>query len=390
MTLDYLLVVVFMVKNVNYVALDPGCNVVRFLDLFINQEAEELETRFNLDARSLKTIIDSMETEYDRQKFNAAARKKSQNLIEQNRLRNRASGASAKRKLDDIHEELIAKAIEQKTTALVGMDEHQSLLQPGTKHQSLLQPTEESGLTIRALPSHNFGDPRLYVTPSAYRFMSHKVKQMDGIQRVVLKDDSSVVTVRPKQYVGSSGSVWAWEHVYLQWKHPQLYEVHGQTLNPALRTLSAVARDNLFYFFDTTEKGDVECLAEDPLCKFRSYEKCCIEHVLNSLIDAQSLWKVSKDKVEAKEIALGNEIVDLLLEVTKELQNLRDILFCDAELARLFNLDWQMRIHLAVNDPCPAERTDMCIGDAVPDGGPLPYNRFQPHEDISESDMRKV
>lgn len=225
-------VVVFMVKNVNYVALDPGCNVVRFLDLFINYEAEELETRFDLDAISLKTIIDSMESEYDRsvvraiiatmctrseiynlgikpqvavaslqriltvssdvqnaltagtdmavlslqekiskkereieylkesydalrkmrsdsrhldsisekittcnesltslqqvlnhsdsysrQKFNAAARKKSQNLIEQNRLRNRASGAGAKRKLDDIDEELIAKAIEQKTTA---------------------------------------------------------------------------------------------------------------------------------------------------------------------------------------------------------------------------------------------------------------------------------
>jgi hypothetical protein len=244
-----------------------------------------------------------------------------------------------------------------------------------------------------------------------------------GIQRVVLKDDSSVVTVRPKQYVGSSGSVWASEHVYLRWNHPQLYEVHGQTLNPALRTFSAMARDNLFYFLDTTEKGDVECVAEDPLCKFRSYEKCRIEHVLSSLIDAQSLWKVSKDKVEAKEIALGNEIVDSLLEATKELQNLRDILvstttttgedlwssyeicitkiknvtidmklhclpgphrprllvqtdkgpgisitnfevkFRDAELARLFNLDWQMRIHLAVNDPCPAERTNACIGE---------------------------
>lgn len=50
----------------------------------------------------------------------------------------------------------------------------------GTKLQSLLQPTEESGLTIRALPSHEFGDPRLYITPSAYRFMSHEVKQMDS------------------------------------------------------------------------------------------------------------------------------------------------------------------------------------------------------------------
>ena len=55
---------------------------------------------------------------------------------------------------------------------LVGMD--------GTKHQSLLQPTEESGLSIKALPSHDFCDNRLYVTPSAYRFLSHEVKEVDG------------------------------------------------------------------------------------------------------------------------------------------------------------------------------------------------------------------
>lgn len=50
----------------------------------------------------------------------------------------------------------------------------------GTKHQSLLQPTEESGLSIRALLSHDFCDSRLYITPSAYRFMSHEVKEVDG------------------------------------------------------------------------------------------------------------------------------------------------------------------------------------------------------------------
>jgi len=50
----------------------------------------------------------------------------------------------------------------------------------GTRHQSLLQPTEESGLSIRALPSHDFCDNRLYITPSAYRFMSYEVKEVDG------------------------------------------------------------------------------------------------------------------------------------------------------------------------------------------------------------------
>lgn len=39
-----------------------------------------------------------------------------------------------------------------------------------------------------------------------------------------------------------------------------------------------------------------------------------------------------------------------------------EVKFQDAELARLYDLDWQMRAHYAVNDPCPAERTNACIG----------------------------
>ena len=43
-------------------------------------------------------------------------RRRAQNLVNENRLRNRKARAGAKRELDDI-DELIAKAIEQKTTA---------------------------------------------------------------------------------------------------------------------------------------------------------------------------------------------------------------------------------------------------------------------------------
>ena len=50
----------------------------------------------------------------------------------------------------------------------------------GTKHQSLFQPTEGSGFSTKALPSHDFCDACLCVTPSAYRFMSHEVKEVDG------------------------------------------------------------------------------------------------------------------------------------------------------------------------------------------------------------------
>ena len=69
-------------------------------------------TTCNESLTSLQQVLNHSDS-YSRQKFNAAARK----VSEFDRLRNRASGAGAKRKLDEIDEELIAKAIEQKITA---------------------------------------------------------------------------------------------------------------------------------------------------------------------------------------------------------------------------------------------------------------------------------
>ena len=40
-----------------------------------------------------------------------------------------------------------------------------------------------------------------------------------------------------------------------------------------------------------------------------------------------------------------------------------EVKYRDAEMVRIHNLDWQMRVHFAVNDPCPAERTNAWIGD---------------------------
>lgn len=42
-----------------------------------------------------------------------------------------------------------------------------------------------------------------------------------------------------------------------------------------------------------------------------------------------------------------------------------EVKFRDAELARLYDLDRQMRVHYAANDPCLAERTNACIGTSI-------------------------
>ena len=83
-----------------------------------SRHIKTMEEKVTVCSENLKSLQDILECKdkYSEQKFNAAARRRAQNLVNENRLRNRKAGAGAKRKLDDIDEELIAKAIEQKTT----------------------------------------------------------------------------------------------------------------------------------------------------------------------------------------------------------------------------------------------------------------------------------
>lgn len=83
-----------------------------------SRHIKTMEEKVTVCGENLKSLQDTLECKdkYSEQKFNAAARRRAQNLINENRLRNRKAGAGAKRKLDDIDEELIAKAIEQKST----------------------------------------------------------------------------------------------------------------------------------------------------------------------------------------------------------------------------------------------------------------------------------
>lgn len=83
-----------------------------------SRHIKTMEEKVTVCGENLKSLQHTLECKdkYSEQKFNAASRRRAQNLINENRLRNRKAGAGAKRKLDDIDEELIAKAIEQKST----------------------------------------------------------------------------------------------------------------------------------------------------------------------------------------------------------------------------------------------------------------------------------
>jgi len=243
-----------------------------------------------------------------------------------------------------------------------------------------------------------------------------------GKERVILEEDHSVVTVRPKHYVGSSGSVWASEKMLLRWEHPQLFEVEGSSYKSTLRKFAAMVWDYLFYFVDTTEYEDVSCVTSSHLCKYREYETTRVAQAMMGIVAATTSWSQTKESLENDQIVVGDDLLPFLDELQIELQQLNltltndettgdvlwqmfenttkackkvleelkrkqlpvsirprvlihtdkgpgvsvtnyEVKFRDAEMVRIHNLDWQMRAHYAVNDPCPAERTNACIGN---------------------------
>ena len=131
----------------------------------------------------------------------------------------------------------------------------------------------------KQLPQHDFNsEPKVHQTPSSFRFIRGNVENIGEEQRFVHTEDQTVVTVRPKYFIGSSGSVWASDLLKIRWEFPQLFEQVVQTNvedTSALpvRKLCQRVHDILFYYKDCTLENDVLCMTNEPDCPFRKYEE---------------------------------------------------------------------------------------------------------------------
>ena len=142
----------------------------------------------------------------------------------------------------------------------------------GTKSQRILQPTEESGFQIRQLPGHDFADSRLFITPSAFRFMTFKQETTENEEKVVVEDDNSMVSMRPKFYNRSDGTAWSSDDILNYTKRPDLHEVGGNGHSAKVRQVFAAISMHVFYFIDTSEKDDILNVTCSENCQFRTYE----------------------------------------------------------------------------------------------------------------------
>ena len=94
--------------------------------------------------------------------------------------------------------------------------------------------------------------------------MKWKVESINGIDNLMRTEDQSLVTVRPKYYVGSSGSVWASELPRIYYEEPGLFEVNDGSckLSKDAKSFALQIRDCMMYFTETTVSEDATELFE--------------------------------------------------------------------------------------------------------------------------------
>ena len=196
-----------------------------------------------------------------------------------------------------------------------------------TNSGSIFQVADEE--KQRKLPLHDFPVNKVYVTPSSFRVMKWKVESINGIDNLVRTEDQSLVTVRPKCYVGSSGSVLASELLRIYYEEPRLFEVNDGSckLSKDAKSFALQIRDCMMYFTETTVSEDVTELFESK--QKISYELKRLNALENRLHLAELKWIGIKDTQNAYDIAHVNELLDVCCFIREQKKLLIDILLAE-------------------------------------------------------------
>ncbi len=270
----------------------------------------------------------------------------------------------------------------------------------------------------------------------------------DTVEKLVTKDDNHFVFVRPKAYVGSSGTVWASETIRLCQRHPDIFEVldeRNQLYSSSFRKTCSKIYCACFLYVDMTEHGDIVKGTGKCDCEYTQYERTRFKNLKKEILRAFSSEETSHSEGETtfiskrvipetnillKELevclkaedipedqfqALAKSVLscsERILELLKELQlpklkprccDLTDagpgvgvsnyeVKFRDAEICRLFDSDYRVRVHRSRGDSGQgeAERTNSAIGDSVVDGSTIEWETHKKFEGMTEDEVKKL
>ena len=294
----------------------------------------------------------------------------------------------------------------------------------------------------------------MYQTPGSHRITTKQsVKDDAGSERLINDTDQHFVFVRPKALIESSGSVWASEIVLLRHTNPNTFEVEANKMQTpeyteSFRSCCAMLHDHTFLFEDMTTDADLEKLAlndNEETSKFINYEQQRL-NVLSSRLQ-NTIYKITElqsDFSEAEQTLLNSgvkPVLNVLLEKAstepdnytytlkehceevngccqKLLQVIADlkvppvkprvayltdagpgvgvsnfqVRFRDAEISRMYNSDYRVRVHRSRGDSGQgeAERTNSAIADSIVDGATIQWETIKRYEGMTAAQVSEM
>jgi hypothetical protein len=314
-----------------------------------------------------------------------------------------------------------------------------------TKAGSILTLTDST--KARKLPKYDWPEKLVYVTPGTHRVFKKELDSATG--NLITVQDDHFVYVRPKAFVGSSGSVWASESLELVESNPMSFSVEG-TGDPDMPskvvTFGRKTNHLLKQYIDMTMAEDIAKVKPDASCQHRQYECKRAKHLCSRLHAAfddfeehaqLSIYNikvvndvvshieatVAKSHTAEVEISRGScqvpalveELSSLCVAACNSIESLQlpvvkprkldltdagpgvgvsniEVRYRDAELARIQSSDYRARIHRSRGDSGQneAERTNAAIGDAIVDGATLPWEKHKVFDNMNEDHIQNL
>ena len=164
-------------------------------------------------------------------------------------------------------------------------------------------------LKARKLPQYDFNQAQVNQTPASFRFIKGHVEEIENKNNLVNDNDQTIVIIRPKYYIGNSGSVWASDYLRICHEHPSLFQESRQSaISNTLNKFVCHIHDILFYFVEITMKEDVQSATTEPSCPFRKYEEEKFEWLLQQIEVAVLAWREEKEGIPEQEKTIGNNL----------------------------------------------------------------------------------
>lgn len=131
-----------------------------------------------------------------------------------------------------------------------------------------------------------------------------------GQQQLIKNTDQSIVTIRPKYYIGSNGSVWASDIMKIRGEVPDLFEVNNPQSMYSIhfKSLCAKVTDIIFHFKDSTTEDDILSVSgTTAACAFARYENNRLQKLKCNIESAMQQWILNKDdSIENEKVLVDN------------------------------------------------------------------------------------